>query len=426
MAKIFRDWNPEQGSMFPPAPLDLVEEGSLARFVRTLVLEQLDLREILDQYQEERGNPPFHPTMMTALLLYSYCRSVYASRRIAQACKERVDYMALTGMQKPDFRTVNLFRQRHLNALEGLFGQVLDLCAKAGLVKLGHVALDGTKIQANANRFKGMSYRKMKKAQADIQAIVKRWFEEAERQDREDDERYGPDNSGDEMPDWVRNKQEMLRRIEKAKAEIEAEAKAKAEQGPDPEHNNHKRKPTGEPEANTRRNFTDPESRLMKSRQGFLDGYNAQAAVDSHRQVIVAQTLTNNSSDTHQLKPLLDQIRTRLNRQPREVSADSAYCSERNLKDLAQRDIRAYVSTKRQKKVRNVGRWVQKMRQRLAQGGRRSRYRLRTQTVEPVFGQIKQARGFRQFLLRGLEKVSGEWSLLCTAHNLLKLAAARG
>jgi hypothetical protein len=266
----------------------------------------------------------------------------------------------------------------------------------------------------------------MKKAQADIQAIVKRWFEEAERQDREDDERYGPDNSGDEMPDWVRNKQEMLRRIEKAKAEIEAEAKAKAEQGPDPEHNNHKRKPTGEPEANTRRNFTDPESRLMKSRQGFLDGYNAQAAVDSHRQVIVAQTLTNNSSDTHQLKPLLDQIRTRLNRQPREVSADSAYCSERNLKDLAQRDIRAYVSTKRQKKVRNVGRWVQKMRQRLAQGGRRSRYRLRTQTVEPVFGQIKQARGFRQFLLRGLEKVSGEWSLLCTAHNLLKLAAARG
>jgi transposase len=203
MAKIFRDWNPEQGSMFPPAPLDLVEEGSLARFVRTLVLEQLDLREILDQYQEERGNPPFHPTMMTALLLYSYCRSVYASRRIAQACKERVDYMALTGMQKPDFRTVNLFRQRHLNALEGLFGQVLDLCAKAGLVKLGHVALDGTKIQANANRFKGMSYRKMKKAQADIQGIVKRWFEEAERQDREDDERYGPDNSGDEMPDWV-------------------------------------------------------------------------------------------------------------------------------------------------------------------------------------------------------------------------------
>ena len=192
MAKTFRDWNPEQSMMFPPTVLDLVEKDDVVHFVRTLVLEDLDLSEILGQYHEERGYPPFHPAMMTALLLYSYCQGVYSSRRIARACRQRVDFMALTGMQKPDFRTVNLFRQRHLKALGGMFRQVLRLCQRAGLVKLGHVAIDGTRLKANASKAKTMSYGKMKRTEAELQAEVERWFAEAERIDQEEDERYGP------------------------------------------------------------------------------------------------------------------------------------------------------------------------------------------------------------------------------------------
>jgi transposase len=424
MGKTFREWNPEQGTMFPARPIDFVGKDHLAMFIRSLVNEQLDLSAILSQYQEERGYPPYHPVMMTALLLYSYCRGIYSSRRMARACKERVDFLALTGMQEPDHRTVNLFRQRHLRALSDLFEQVLQLCDKAGLVKLGHVALDGTRIAANASKQKSLSYKTMKRVENQLRAEVERWFREAERQDREEDELYGPDKSGDEMPEWVSNKQERLKRIQQAKAELEAEAKAEAERGRDPNKTGHKPKPTGIPADKVQRNLTDSESRLMKSVDHFIQGYNAQAAVDSHRQIIVAKTLTNNGSDMHQMVPLLKQIPRYLRRQAQEVSADSGYCSELNLKALKKRRIRGYVATTLHRKHRKVGRWVQRMRQRLAQGARRSRYRLRKQVVEPVFGQIKYARGFRQFLLRGEEKVAGEWSLLCTAHNLLKLAGA--
>jgi len=424
MGKTFREWTPEQAVMFPASPMDFVGKEELGPFIRSLVLEQLDLSEILNQYQEERGYPPFHPAMMTALLLYSYAQGIYSSRRIARACKQRVDFLALTGMQMPDHRTVNLFRQRHLKALSGLFDQVLKLCGKAGLIKLGHVALDGTRIRANASKQKSMSYGSMKKAEDRLKAEVERWFAEAERVDREEDELYGPDKSGDELPEWVSNKQERLKRIQQAKAELEAEAKAEAQRGPDPDKTGHKPKPKGVPAEKTQRNLTDADSRIMKSGEIFLQGYNAQAAVDSHRQIIVAQSLTNSGSDMHQMIPLLKQIRRNLGQQAQEVSADAAYCSELNLKALVKRHIRGYVSTSLHRKHRKVGRWVQQMRRRLAQGAQRSRYRLRKQIVEPTFGQIKDCRGFRQFLMRGLDKVAGEWSLVCTAHNLLKLAAA--
>ena len=425
MGKTFREWTPEQGMMFPPIPMDLVGKDDLVRFIVNLVMEELDLSEILNQYQEERGYPPFHPVMMTGLLLYSYCQGNYSSRRIAKACKQRVDYMALTGMQQPDYRTVNLFRQRHLKALSGLFRQVLQLCEKAGLVKLGHVALDGTKIRANASKQKSLTYRSMKRSEDQLRAEVERWFQEAERIDREEDELYGADKSGDELPEWVSNKQERLKRIQQAKAELEAEAKAEAARGRDPNKTGHKPKPTGIPADKTQRNLTDRQSRLMKSGDGFIQAYNAQAAVDAHRQVIVAQTLNNNGNDMHQMIPILQQIRRNLKRQAKEISADSGYCSELNLKALKRHRIRGYIATSLHRKNRKVGLWVQRMKQRLAQGARRSRYRLRKQVVEPVFGQIKYARGFRQFLLRGEDKVAGEWSMLCTAHNLLKLAAAR-
>lgn len=404
--------------------MDFVEPDDLVQFILNLVREQLDVSEILNAYEEERGYPPYHPVMMTTLLLYSYSQGNYSSRRIARACKQRVDYLALTGMQKPDHRTVNLFRQRHLKALSGLFEQVLQLCEKAGLVKLGHVALDGTRIRANASKQKSMSYRTMKRTEDRLKAEVERWFREAERLDREEDELYGVNKSGDELPEWVSNKQERLKRVQQAKAELEAEAKAEAARGRDPNKTGHKPKPTGIPAEKTQRNLTDSESRLMKSGDRFIQGYNAQAAVDSHRQIIVAQTLTNTGNDMHQMVPLLKQIRRNLKRQAKEVSADSGYCSELNLKALSRHHIRGYVATRLHRKHRKVGSWVHRMKQRLARASRRSRYRLRKQIVEPVFGQIKQARGFRQFLLRGKEKVAGEWSLLCTAHNLLKLAAA--
>ena len=423
MSKTFQEWNPEQSQMFPATPLDMVEKGDLVHVIRNLVIQELDLSQIMNQYREERGQPPFHPQMMTALLLYGYCVGIYSSRRIARACRQRVDFMALLGMQKPDFRTINLFRQRHLAALGGLFGQVLSLCAKAGLVKLGHVSLDGTKMRANASKHKAMSYGKMKKAEVDLQAQVKAWFDEAERQDREEDDLYGADNSGDEMPAWVADKQELLKRIRQAKAELEAEAKSEAEREPDPQKNSHKGKPTGVPEEKSQRNFTDPDSRIMKSSDGYIQGYNAQTAVDGHRQVIVAQTLSNNGSDMNQMPTLLQQIKQNLGRQAKEVSADSGYCSRRNLIELIRRHIRGYISTARQDSHQNIGEQVQQMRSRIKRGGWRSRYRLRKQIVEPVFGQIKSARGFRQFLLRGQQKVASEWSLLCTAHNLLKLAA---
>ena len=424
MGKTFREWSPEQGLMFPPTPLDWIGEDKLVPFIRNLVLEELDLSEIVNKYDEERGQPPFHPGMMTALLLYSYCSKIYSSRQIARACRQRVDFLALTGMQKPDFRTVNLFRQQHLKALGGLFGQVVRLCAKAGLVKLGHVALDGTKMGANASKQKSMTYGGMKKAEQRLKAEIEGWFAEAERRDQQEDESYGADSSGDEMPDWVSNKQERLKRIQEAKAALEAEAKALAETEPDPNKTGHKAKPTGTPSEKQQRNLTDYDSRLMKSGERFVQGYNAQAAVDGERQIIVAQSLNNNGSDMHQMIPLLKQIRENLGRQAKEVSADSGYCSELNLKALNKRHIRGFIATSLHRKRRRVGRYVQQMRQRLKRGARRSRYRLRKQIVEPVFGQIKQARGFRRFLMRGQEKVAGEWSLLCTAHNLVKLAAA--
>jgi transposase len=423
MGKKFREWDPEQRVMFPPCALDLVGDGHLVHFVRNIVREELDLSTILGSYSEERGYPPYDPWMMTALLLYANAVGIYSSRRMARACQERVDFMALTGMQKPDFRTISLFRLRHLGALKGLFQQVLKLAKKVGFVKLGHVAVDGTKIRANASSSKSMSYAGMKKSEAELKAQIDRWFDEAARLDAEEDELYGADKSGDELPDWVADKEECLARIRQAKAELEAEARAERNE-PDTTKNQHKAKPTGVPADQRRYNFTDSDSRAMKSSQGFVQGYNAQAAVDAETQIIVAQSVTNSGSDAHQMIPLLRQIKDNLQQQAKEVSADAGYCSELNLKALQKRHIRGYVSTDSQKKHPKVGHWVQQMRQRLRRGGWRTRYRLRKQSVEPVFGQIKQARGFRQFLLRGQQKVAAEWSLLCTVHNLLKLANA--
>ena len=444
MAKTFRDWNVNQSLMFPPSVRDFVPEGHLSHFVRDTVVENLDLSAILEAYTEERGFPPYDPAMMTTLLLYAYCQGVYASRRIAKACEERVDFMAVTAMQTPDFRTVSDFRKKHLNALKGLFVQVLQLCRGAGLVKLGHVALDGTKVRANASKHKAMSYGRMKQAEPKLAAEVARWLREAEAVDAREDQAYGESCRGDELPEWVANKQQRLAKIREAQAALEREAQAEArakgrypddDEGDRPRRGRKPKTPPGTPKDKVQRNFTDPDSRIMKGADGFIQGYNAQAAVDAEHQVIVAQGLTNNAADALQLVAMLQAIKANTGRQARELSADAGYCSEDNFKELNRRHIRGYVATGRQLHGQSsatgngkprTGTRVHAMQVRLKQGGFRSRYRLRKQIVEPVFGQIKQARGFRQCLLRGLDKVAGEWSLLCTAHNLLKLAAATG
>ncbi|MGH6830134.1 MAG: IS1182 family transposase [Methylocella sp.] len=443
MSKHFRPWRIDETQLLPPCVLDFVPEGHVSRFIVALVRESLDLSAISGSYTSGLGQPPFDPRMMTALLLHGYASGVYSSRRIARAAQERADFMMIAALDPPDFRTISDFRKRHLKALAGLFVQVLKLAEKAGLVKLGHVALDGTKIKANASKHKAMSYARMKQREAELQAEVDRWLAAAEAADAEEDALHGRDKRGDEMPDWVADKAKRLAKIREAKAALEAEAKAAAEEKAQVEGEAEEKraalgkkkpgkkaaKPSDEPDPKAQRNFTDPESRILKTKDGYIQGYNAQAAVDGEAQIVVAHGLTPSMSDHGQLAPLIDGIETHLGRRPKEASADAGYLSEANLAALQDRGIAAYIATGRAKHPADANRktggpLTQAMRRKLRRAGWRTRYRLRKQIVEPVFGQIKQARGFRQFLLRGLEKVKAEWAMICIAHNITKLARA--
>jgi transposase len=464
MSKTFRPWKIEEPLLLPPVVQEFVAKDHLARLVLSLVKDDIDLAEISGSYEGERGQPPFDPVMMTALLLYSCCCGIYSSRRIAKACRERVDFMSIVGFDAPDFRTISEFRRRHLKALSALYRQVLQLCETAGLVKLGHVALDGTKIKANASKHKAMSYERMEQRAAELEAEVGKWFAVAEATDGEEDKLYGADKSGAEMPDWVADKKRRAERIRQAKAELEAEAKAlaeaklKAAAAAQQQREAEGRKKSGRPaappsttpEPKAQKNFTDPESRIMKSKDGFVQAYNAQIAVDSAAQIIVAQDVTQSPIDSGQLVPMTDAVETNLGRKPEQLSADAGYCSEANLEALEAREIDGYVATGRARDAvaghakadaaaepvqaaspqaepmpAAAPSRVEAMRAKIKAGGHASPYRLRKQLPEPVFGQIKQARGFRQFLLRGFEKVRAEWAIVCTAHNVLKLAQWR-
>jgi transposase len=434
------------------------------------VRESLDLGAITGSYKTSLGQPPFDPRLMVALLLYAYCSGIYSSRRIAKACGERVDFMSIVALDAPDFRTISDFRKRHLQALRALFTQVLKLCETAGLVKLGHVALDGTKIKANASKHKAMSYARMEARAAELEAEVAKWLAAAEAADAEEDRLHGA-KRGDEMPTWVADKKKRAEKIRQAQAELEAEAmaaanaKREAEAEAEEQRRREGRKKPGKPAAPTRdepdakaqKNFTDPESRIMKSKDGFVQAYNAQAAVDGEAQIIVAQDVVQNASDRGQLMPMTDAVTANMGRKPEQLSADAGYCSEANLEGLEARDIDGYVATGRAKHAcadpsaseaaaaaaepsaaspaptssqqvetepvePQPPTRVAAMREKIRAGGHASPYRLRKQLPEPVFGQIKQARGFRQFLLRGIDKVRAEWAIVCTAHNLLKLA----
>ena len=446
MSKTFRAWDVDQAWLLPPSVHQFVPPGHLAHFVRDTVREALDLSAITGVYKAEQGQPPYHPGMLVALLLYGYSRGIYSSRQLARACEERVDVMAVTGLNRPDFRTVSDFRKRHLPALQQLFVQVLRLCQAAGLVKLGHVAVDGTKLRANASKHKAMSYKHMVSQEPKLAAEVASWLDQADAADAAEDAQHGADRRGDETPGWMADKQRRLARIRAAKAQLEAEAKAGPSDalgsadpdGPGPssgmrEQGARKDRPADTPPDKAQRNFTDPDSRIMPSQGGFIAGYNGQIAVDAAHQVIVAQRLATNPADFAGLVPLVDQARVNLGRKLREVSGDTGFATEANLDAMAERRVRAFLSPGRIRhgetdptagRVLKHKPRMQAMAATIRRAGRRSRYRLRKQVVEPVFGQIKQARGFRQFLLRGLKEVRGEWAMLCTVHNLLKLHRA--
>src|SRR5262245_3219577 len=464
MSKTFRAWKIDDPLLLPVTAQDFVAKNHLAPFVLSVVRDELDLAKIMSRYASDKGQPPFHPVMMTALLLYGYCCGIPSSRRIAKACRERVDFMSIGALDAPDFRTICDFRKRHLQELRELFAQVLALCDKAGLVKLGHVAIDGSKIRANASKHKAMSYGRMEARARELEAEVDKWLAAAEATDAEEDKLYGRDKQGDELPAWVADKKTRAAKIRAAKAELEAEAKAAAEaKAKEQAEAEEKRKaegrkkpgkpaapPSPEPEAKAQKNFTDPESRIMKSKDGFVQAYNGQIAVDAQAQIIVAQDVTQCAADSGQLLPMVDAVEANLGRKPEQASADAGYCSEANLEGMEQRNVNAYVATGRAKHAvageaenaaaaitadaaaapistheTDAPTRVEAMRLKIKSGGYASPYRLRKQLPEPVFGQIKQARGFRQFLMRGIEKVRAEWALVCTAHNLLKLAQGR-
>jgi transposase len=427
MAKTFRPFEPDQMLLMPPSLADWVPEDHLARFVREVV-DTLDLRAIEDSYPEERGYPPYHPRMMVAVLLYAYATGTYSSRKIARRLVEDVAMRFLAAGNQPDFRTLSDFRKRHSAALGALFTQVLRLCRRAGLVKLGQVAIDGTRLKANASKHKAMSYARMTEQEAALQAEIAELLRRAEQADRDEDARYGADRRGDELPAELARRESRLRKIQEAKAALETEAREQAAQaGNDPV--------VATPSPKAQRNFTDPESKIQKTADGFIQGYNAQAAVDGHAQVIVAQTVTPMAADVGHLIPLVTAMTKDLHRRPRRVLADAGYCSEDNLQTLADKKIDGYIATGRLKHTE----WQapaprgrppaglsrrERMARKLRTVNGRAVYAWRKAIVEPVFGQIKHARRFRQFLRRGQWAVQHEWALICTVHNLLKLHGA--
>ncbi len=396
------------------------------------MVNQLDLSEITARYeQERRGGPPYNPRMMVKVLLYGYCIGVVSSRRIAARLHEDIAFRVLATNNTPDFRTISDFRKDHLAGLSGLFLQVLMLCQRAGLVKLGQVALDGTKVKANASKNQAMSYRRMKEKVVQLEAEVSELLRQAQEVDEEEDRRYGKDKRGDELPEELAFREGRLEKIKEAMAALAAEAQAQAQaELAEAEGKAH----PGVPDDKAQRNFTDPQSRIMPAPGGkdFLPGYNCQVVVDSAHQVIVASWATDRASDKQQAVPMVEEAIDNAGAVPREVSADAGYYSAKAVADLQALGVDPCIvpdqtrhgrvpppaprgRIPRQRSPRD------RMRRKLQTKRGRKRYALRMATVEPVFGQIKQGRGFRQFLLRGLEKVNSEWSLICTGHNLLKL-----
>jgi transposase len=431
VSKTFRPYDPEQTFLMPASMREWLPSDHLAYFISDVV-DHLDLSAIMERYAgEERGYPPYHPGMMVKVLLYGYCTGVASSRKIERHLCEDIAFRVLAANNTPDFRTISDFRKDHLKALAGLFLQVLRLCQKAGLVKPGHVALDGTKMKANASKHKAMSYKRMREEEARLEAEVMELLRKAATVDEEEDRQYGRGKRGDELPKELAFRESRLKKIREAKAALEAEARAKAEQ--------EGKKASGGPEDKTQRNFTDPDSRIMPAPGGkhFIQAYNAQAAVDSAHQVIVAAEVTNKPTDRGQAEPMMETVQANTGQLPRQMSADAGYFSSDAVRNLTDRGIDVYLPPDKmgtrstlppspRGRIPSSLSIVDRMRRKLRTKKGRERYGLRKELPEPVFGQIKQARGFSQFLLRGSPEVNSEWKVICTGHNLLKLFRVGG
>lgn len=442
MSKTYRDWSPDQPYLFPPSPQDWLPEDDLVYFLLDTVAT-IDLSPLFAHYERERrGQPPFHPRMMVALLLYCYATGTRSSRKIMRRCRTDVACRIIVGDDIPDFRTISDFRRTHLARLEALFVEVLKLCALAGLAKVGTVALDGTKVKANASRHKAMSYERMKEEEQRLKGEVARLLAEAEATDAAEDAAHGPDRSGDELPEELARRQGRLAKIRQAKAMLEerarqeaaAEAARREAEGEAPP----KAAPAeAVPKPKDQINFTDPESRIMPvANKGWDQCGNAQA-VANEAQIILAADVTDQTNDKRQALPMMDQARANLDAAgvKRAIGAglmDSGYYSEANTAALEQRGIDPYVATERLKHNEEIppvprGRIPdgltakQRMARKLRTKKGREKYARRKAIIEPIFGQVKQVLGFRQFALRGLAAMRSEWRLMCAVHNLLKL-----
>jgi transposase len=433
MSKNYKPYQPEQDLLLPPSLKDWLPEKHLAYFVSEVV-DELDLSGIEAVYEKElRGQPPYDPRMMTKLLVYGYCVGVYSARKIQQRLTEDVAFRVLAAGNEPDFRTIADFRKIHLQVLKGLFEQVLKMALELGAMKLGRVALDGSKVKANASKHKAMSWERMGEQEKAIRQQVKEMLAQAEAVDAEEDERYGKECAGEELPEELQRRETRLKRIREAKRALEERAREKAQK-------ESKAVEKAQPKAKAQYNFTDPESRIMKSSsEGFVQAYNGQIVVEPEMQLIVGQAVTQAGNDKEQVGPMMAAVEAQSGQRPEAVIADSGYCSEKNLEDLESeqqpgRRIEAFMATERPKHgERQVcGRGplpkdatrVERMKRKLLTKTGAAIYAARKGIVEPVFGQIKEARGFRRFSLRGLEKVKAEWALVCATHNILKMYRA--
>ena len=425
MGKPYKSYVPEQDLLLPPSLREWLPDDHLAFFVSELV-DELDLSAITAVYEgDDRGQPPYHPAMMTKLLVYGYCTGVFSSRKIARRLVEDVAFRVLAAGNSPDFRTIADFRKIHLAALQGLFTQVLQLAREAGAVGVGRVAIDGSKVKANASKHKAMSDDRMQEREATLAEEVRRLLSQADVTDAQEDATHGARKGGEDVPAELRRRETRIARIREAKRVLEARARARAVADKTPVEQ-------AKPEDKAQYNFTDPESRIMKSADGFVQAYNAQIAVEGVCQLIVGQAVTQDANDKQQLTPMIETVAAQFGERPTQVLADSGYCSDANLTTLATTDVDLYIATGRQAHgdppprcprgpLPTHATLTDRMRRKLHTKRGKNVYRWRKAIVEPVFGQIKQARGFRQFLLRGLEKVQAEWALVCLGHNVLKI-----
>jgi len=424
MAKTYRPYVPEQDLLLPPSLREWLPEDHLAYFVSDLV-DHLDLSAITAVYEdEERGYPPYHPIMLTKVLIYAYCVGVFSSRKIQRRLVEDIGFRVLAASNTPDFRTIADFRKTHLAALKGFFEQVLQVARDLGTLRIGRVALDGSKVKANASKHKAMSYGRLREKRQQLRDEVQQLLAQAEAVDAAEDAEYGPDRRGDELPAELQRRESRLKRIREATRALKARAKEEAAAKGQPVE-------SAKPDPKAQYNFTDPESRIMKGPDGFVQAYNVQVAVDD-QQLIIGQAVTQETNDKKQLLPMISTIEQQAGAAPPQLLADAGDCSDENWTAIADTTIDAYISTRKSKHGERPGPCprgplpktatiVDRMARKLHTKTGAAVYAARKGIVEPVIGQIKQARGFRQFLLRGFEKVQGEWSLVCTTHNILKL-----